>query len=383
MTPRLPAALRFLGLLVMLWVGARTVVLTAPHWRTSAAPELSQGNAPAPLPVRQPAPRPIAAISTPSTVEASAPPQSSRRQLPVTVARSIPPDTPAATTAPIAPAPIATADTPAPPPAAGGIAAEAAYAALRAGDRRAADAAFTRARALAPDDPRAPGWRLDQASLNRHWSGAAYALIGRDDGDLGLAARPQLGGAQAGARLAYRLDPLSSSPIDVVARVHAPLADGRATRRGAQAAIGLEWRPALRLPAAIAVERTVAIGEDGRDSFAIRASGGVHERPVGPFLLSAYGEAGIVGFRQRDPFIDTSARVGGAVPMAGAVALKPALGIWGAAQPGARRFDAGPSLTAAAPAGGLVIAADLDWRFRIAGNARPASGPALTVRAGF
>jgi hypothetical protein len=25
----------------------------------------------------------------------------------------------------------------------------------------------------------------------------------------------------------------------------------------------------------------------------------------------------------------------------------------------------------------------LDWRFRVAGNARPASGPALTVSAGF
>jgi len=57
--------------------------------------------------------------------------------------------------------------------------------------------------------------------------------------------------------------------------------------------------------------------------------------------------------------------------------------LWGAAQPGARRLEAGPSVAIRLPRldPGLRLVAD--WRFRLAGNAAPESGPALTLARDF
>lgn len=383
MTVRFPAALRFLGVLTLLWVAVRLAALTGPGllFPPAAAddvrPRSPQVATAAALPVGaaeiQAAPRPRPA---PAAIPAAAP-----RITPAALAALPHRSREAASDAPSSPP--APPSTPTPD---GGAAAEAAYAAVRAGDRRAADAAFTRALALTPDDPRATAWRADRAWLHRRWSGMAYALVGRGGGAIGLGARPQLGGSQLGGRLGYRLDPLSSSPIDVTARLNAPLDDGRSLRRGAQAAVGVEWRPNARVPGGIAVERYIAVGRQARDAFAIRASGGVHERAFGPVLFSAYVEAGMVGLASRDLFVDGSGRASLPLPpppLSLPITIQPAIGMWGGAQPGVRRLDVGPSVTAQLRLDNIVIAADLDWRQRVAGNARPASGPALTVRTGF
>jgi hypothetical protein len=59
-------------------------------------------------------------------------------------------------------------------------------------------------------------------------------------------------------------------------------------------------------------------------------------------------------------------------------------GIWGGVQKGAARLDAGPSASVAMPLGrGTNGRIAIDWRFRLAGEAVPDSGPALTLSAGF
>jgi len=59
-------------------------------------------------------------------------------------------------------------------------------------------------------------------------------------------------------------------------------------------------------------------------------------------------------------------------------------GVWGGAQKGAARLDIGPSATMTIGLGESAAARlGLDWRFRVAGDAAPASGPALTLSAGF
>ena len=56
------------------------------------------------------------------------------------------------------------------------------------------------------------------------------------------------------------------------------------------------------------------------------------------------------------------------------------LGVWGGAQPGLYRVDAGPRLSMRVRNG---MSVHLDWRQRMAGNAAPGSGPALTLGADF
>jgi hypothetical protein len=57
-------------------------------------------------------------------------------------------------------------------------------------------------------------------------------------------------------------------------------------------------------------------------------------------------------------------------------------GAWGAVQPGVSRIDIGPRASLRLPGlqGARLVA---DWRFRIHGNAAPASGPSLTLAADF
>jgi len=86
----------------------------------------------------------------------------------------------------------------------------------------------------------------------------------------------------------------------------------------------------------------------------------------------------MVGLRSRDLFVDGAARLSrriGAVEVGG--------GAWGAAQPGASRLDAGPSLSWRLPVRDANLRLQADWRFRIAGDAAPRSGPALTLAADF
>jgi hypothetical protein len=58
-------------------------------------------------------------------------------------------------------------------------------------------------------------------------------------------------------------------------------------------------------------------------------------------------------------------------------------GAWGGAQPGASRLDAGPTLSWRLPAARAHLRIEAGWRFRLAGEAAPGSGPALTLLADF
>ncbi len=76
-------------------------------------------------------------------------------------------------------------------------------------------------------------------------------------------------------------------------------------------------------------------------------------------------------------------RIGREGPLTHAVGLTLGAGAWGGAQPGTARFDLGPQAALRFPLGeaGFVLA--IDWRLRVAGRARPGSGPTLTFGADF
>lgn len=207
------------------------------------------------------------------------------------------------------------------------------------------------------------------AALGR-WSASAWLLVRDDPGGPALAPGGTLGGSQAGARISYRL----GGGFSLSGRAYLPLR--RAA--GAEVAAGIDWQPVAALPVQLRAERRQAIGREGRSAFALSLAGGTSRPLQGRLRLDAYGQAGAVGKRARDLFVDGAVRLSAPV---GPVEI--GAGAWGAAQPGAARLDAGPALSYRLPLRGANVRLEAGWRFRLAGDAAPRSGPALTLGADF
>lgn len=185
-----------------------------------------------------------------------------------------------------------------------------------------------------------------------------------------LATNGMLGGSQAGARLFYNID----RRIAAVLRYSSDVG-----RRGGEAALGVRVHPLQSVPVWITAERRQAIGKygNGRSAWSLFAEGGLYERPVGGgFLLDGYAQAGVVGARRRDLFAD------GAVTVTRPVYknFSAGVGVWGAAQPGVYRVDVGPRVTMRVR---NHVRVHFDYRQRVAGNASPGSGPAVTLAGDF
>lgn len=187
---------------------------------------------------------------------------------------------------------------------------------------------------------------------------------------------PQLGGSQAGLRVAYALQPRGK--LAVAGRLTAPLHG-----RGREAALGLEWRPS-RLPVRLVAEGRVALDGAERAGMAVGAVGGLGPRPVGAgFAFEAYGQAGVIDRGTFEGFADGSARLAHQFAAIGRAKLDLGGGLWGGAQRHAARLDVGPTLGLALPIGAASARLSLDWRERVAGAARPDSGVTLTLGAGL
>lgn len=205
------------------------------------------------------------------------------------------------------------------------------------------------------------------------WSGSLWGIV-RGRGAAGVAT-PQLGGNQAGLRLAYALD--EGGRVTLAGRVASALG-----MRQQEAAVGVEWRP-TRLPLRLVAEQRIAIA-GARGGLGVGVVGGVAEVPLGAGIaLDGYGQAGWIARDGGEGYADGALRAGRDVMTRGAVAIDLGVGAWGAAQRGAARLDVGPSAALTFPIGARRIRLSLDWRQRIAGDARPGSGPALSLGADF
>ena len=200
---------------------------------------------------------------------------------------------------------------------------------------------------------------------------SAWAMMRRDPGAPSLATNGQLGGSQAGARILWRYN----RNLGVSVRSSAPIGG---VQRTAELAAGVRYQPFARIPVAITAERRQSFGSDkGASAFAIFAEGGVYDRPiVARFNLDAYLQAGMVGVRDRAAFVDGSATLTRPVWRQ----LSAGVGMWGGAQPGLARFDAGPRLSWRI---GRSMRVHVDYRHRFVGQAEPGSGPVLTLAGNF
>ncbi len=330
--------LRFMGLVLGGWVATRV------WWLWPVATPLATDTWRAILPVA------VAAATEPATAPIAV------ARVPAAAAPATPHAPPRATV-PVA-APLATPPLPAPPatPAA----------ATRADERRLTLVLLGMVRYGSPAPP-PPG-----AS---RWSGSVWSIV-RDGRQRAGVATPQLGGSQIGARLAYTLDP--ARRVAIVAR-----AAGAVSVRQQELALGLEWQPTA-LPARVTLERRTAIAGI-RSGTALGVAGGVSDRAVAAgFRLDGYAQAGGIARDGMEGYADGAMRL--ARPVArrdDGIAIDLGVGAWGAAQRGAARLDIGPTAAVTLPAGARRLRVTLDWRQRVAGNAAPASGLALSLGTDF
>jgi hypothetical protein len=205
--------------------------------------------------------------------------------------------------------------------------------------------------------------RFDRLQLS------SWAMLRAAPGAVSVANAGTLGGSQAGARLLWRFDPHLAASLRTSSAVNAD--------RNGEVALGLRYQPWASVPLAISAERRQALSRlTGRSGFAAYLEGGLYNRslPAG-LMLDSYVQAGAVGARNPLWFADGSAVV--SRPIWGNVAA--GAGLWGGAQPGLARVEAGPRLSMRV--GRMRVHAD--YRRKLLGRAEPGSGAVLTIAGDF
>lgn len=216
-----------------------------------------------------------------------------------------------------------------------------------------------------------------QAGAGR-WSASSWIFWRDAGGQNSLAGVGQLGGSQAGFRLAYQLLPHTPEKLALYSRMTSALRHPNAP----EAAIGISTQPIANLPIRFAVERRIALDNDARNAMAVMAVGGIGPLPIGSgFTLEGYGQAGVVGIRSQDAFADGKVTLMHALhavlPVSAGISLS------GGAQPHVARLDIGPQIESRLKLGEQSARISAEWRHRAAGNAQPGSGMAVTLATDF
>lgn len=208
------------------------------------------------------------------------------------------------------------------------------------------------------------------------WSASAWAVArGGSMAGNGVFGPAQLGGSQAGARIRYAL----ARTLSLSGRLSTPFKG-----IGREAGLGVEWQPLTSpIPLSFLLERRFAL-DSGRGGTAFGAITGINPtRVYGPLEVEGYGQAGVVVRNRRELYADGALRLLYPVAENRRFRLSLGAGAWGGAQRGARRLDVGPAVVATVPTGGPTLRVAAEWRQRVAGNAAPGSGPALTLGTDF
>ena len=149
--------------------------------------------------------------------------------------------------------------------------------------------------------------------------------------------------------------------------------------------MGFSFRPIPGLPVRLMTEGRVTRTSSGtiiRPAAALVSELPPARLPLGT-RAEAYLQAGYVGGRGSTAFVDGQARLEKPLVRASSFELRAGGGVWGGAQRGASRLDVGPTATVSFHVGPVGTRLSADYRWRVAGNAAPGSGPVVTLSAGF
>lgn len=191
----------------------------------------------------------------------------------------------------------------------------------------------------------------------------------------------QYGGSQSGIIATYSLarfrDAEGQSKLALLVR-------GAVAHYGPverEIAAGLRWQPLASAPFTLTAERRFRNARS--DAFSVYVAGGKSAELPCEFKLDAFAQAGVVSGKDGGPFFDVNTRAERKLATIGKVPVTLGAGIWGGGQKGIFRIDAGPTIGTEIRLGAVNMRVKADWRFRIAGDALPASGPALTLSTSF
>ena len=239
-----------------------------------------------------------------------------------------------------------------------------------------------------PEQPRAtssprllPFSPVQARTEDRRWSADGWFLWRKDsDSAAALPGATSYGASQAGAVLRYRLSHESALRTRAHLRVTSAIGSG-----DREVAAGIGIQPLPEIPLEILAEGR--LGTFSSDMKARPAIVGVFGPPVQslPLDLTAelYAQGGYVGGTDATAFVDGQMRVTRVIDI-GRTQVQAGAGIWGGAQEGVERVDAGPTLSVTAPVSDKIFTrVSFDWRERLGGDAEPESGPVVTLSAGF
>ena len=217
----------------------------------------------------------------------------------------------------------------------------------------------------------------------RRWRFDGWLMLrGGSGGEVGTGPAPSAyGGSQAGALLAYSLAPGSRRDPAIYLRASAALREPGQR----EAALGLRVRPLGDKRLALHAEvRGAQSGSGTQVRPAAFATYGYENRDLPHGLAArAYVQAGYVGGDFATGFADGQLVVDREVAKFDLARLRVGAGAWGGIQKGAGRIDIGPSASLEMDLGDVQARIGLDYRIRIAGDAEPGDGPALTLSTGF
>lgn len=222
----------------------------------------------------------------------------------------------------------------------------------------------------------------------KSWSIYAWSLVRSGGGEGALAPGAQYGGSQAGLILRYKLGEGTLAPS-----LYARAATALQSEDDRTMALGISARPWGEVPVDLAVERRFGLANGQKDRFAAMLVAGSGARlGRSQIEVEAFAQAGLVGLRGQQGFFDLQMLASRKVRTRDRHTVSLGGGLWAGGQQepdadGAKRWvhrvDMGPRAALAMPLGGSQMMVALDWRQRIDGDARPASGAALTLSTGF
>lgn len=190
----------------------------------------------------------------------------------------------------------------------------------------------------------------------------------------------QYGGSQVGAILTYRLSGDRKRNLAIYSRLSTPLA----VKNSGELGLGVKIKPVRNIPISLYAEKRFRESSAGDSGTAIFLAGGSGPDQLMPgIFLETYGQAGYVFQDDSSYFFDGSASILKNVSTIGARQISMGGAVWAGGQEGAHRIDIGPRISIKAPIGNASTRISIDWRQRVAGNAEPDSGLAISLGTSF